>query len=69
MTKKVLITGMTCGHCSARVKEILETIEGVSKVEVNLEDKNAVLELTSEVSDGVIVNKINEVGYEVIEIV
>lgn len=69
MIKKVRIIGMSCGHCSARVKEILETIEGVSKVKVNLEEKNAILELTSEVSDNVIINKINEVGYEVIDIV
>lgn len=65
MTKIVSINGMTCGHCSARVIEALETIDGVSKVKVNLDEKNAVLELASEVSDELIISKIDEVGFEV----
>jgi len=30
------VTGMTCGHCKMSVEGALEQLEGVSKVEVNL---------------------------------
>ena len=31
------IEGMTCGHCQSRVKKALESVEGVSQVDVDLE--------------------------------
>jgi copper chaperone len=35
---------MTCGHCEMRVKKAIEAIEGVQKVEVNLQNKHVVVE-------------------------
>ena len=40
----IKIEGMSCGHCEMRVKKAIEAIEGVRKVEVNLRNKNAVVE-------------------------
>ncbi len=43
--KKVLkVSGMSCGHCSARVKAALEKVEGVTSVEVSLENGQATVE-------------------------
>jgi copper chaperone CopZ len=43
--KKVLsVEGMSCGHCVAHVKEALESVAGVSKAEVDLKKKEAVVE-------------------------
>ncbi|PQJ82892.1 heavy metal translocating P-type ATPase [Polaribacter glomeratus] len=39
------IHGMTCNGCRGHVEEILSKVEGVSKVEVNLEKAEAILEM------------------------
>ncbi|MFY9393285.1 MAG: cation transporter, partial [Halanaerobiales bacterium] len=50
--KKILeIDGMTCAHCAARVKKELEKIEGVESVEVNVEEKKAVVSLNTAISE------------------
>lgn len=51
MTKTMIIEGMMCGHCEARVKKCLEAIEGVSEADVSHEKKSAVVTLTDDVSD------------------
>ena len=38
------IGGMTCGGCVKSVTRILEGVNGVTKAEVSLEHKNAVVE-------------------------
>ncbi len=38
------IGGMTCGGCVKSVTRILENTEGVTKAEISLENKNAVIE-------------------------
>ena len=63
MKKTVKIEGMMCMHCVAHVKKALEALEGVTEVEVSLEDKQAVL--AGEVSDDAIRAAISEAGYEV----
>ena len=66
MKKTVKIEGMMCMHCVAHVKKALDALEGVTEVDVSLEDKQAVL--AGEVSDDAIRAAIAEAGYEVIEI-
>ncbi|PJO78613.1 copper ion binding protein [Neisseria brasiliensis] len=38
------VEGMTCGGCVKSVTRILENTDGVTKAEVSLENKNAVIE-------------------------
>ncbi len=68
MKKKIVIEGMTCGHCVNHVKEALSELEGVTGVDVNLDTKTAVLEATGDVNDEDIEFTIDEVGYKVISI-
>lgn len=68
MKKKILIEGMTCGHCVNHVKEALSELEGVTEVDVNLDTKTAILEATGDVSDVDIESTIDEVGYKVVGI-
>jgi copper chaperone len=68
MKKKVLIEGMSCGHCVNHVKEALSEFNGVTNVDVNLDGKYAILEATGEVKDEELKTAINEVGYKVIGI-
>lgn len=65
MKKKILVEGMSCGHCVKHVKEALSELSGVTNVEVNLEAKTAVLEASVEVKDEDIRFAIDDAGYEV----
>lgn len=68
MTRKILIEGMSCGHCVNHVKEALSEISGVKSVRVDLAGKNAVVELAHEVADETFKAAIDEAGYDVVGI-
>ncbi len=65
MKKTILIEGMQCNHCKMSVEKALGSIEGVTKVEVSLENKNAIIESTKEIQDSEIKKVIEEAGFEV----
>ena len=65
MTKTILIEGMQCNHCKMSVEKALGGIEGVTKVEVSLENKNAMIESTKEIEDSKIKEVVEEAGFEV----
>jgi copper chaperone len=63
--KKVLsIEGMSCGHCVAHVKEALESVTGVTKTDVNLGKKQAVVE-GSDLDDAAMKSAVADAGYEI----
>ncbi len=68
MKKKIMIKGMTCGHCSARVEKTLKEQEAVKSVRVDLKGENAVVELSADLSDETIKELIDDAGYDVIGI-
>lgn len=68
MVKTIYIEGMQCNHCKMTVEKALGELEGVTKVEVSLEDKKAVIELQKEIEDGKIKEVIANAGFEVTEI-
>lgn len=66
MKKKILIEGMSCNHCVGHVKNALEGLNGVTSVEVSLQDKCALVETT--VSDEILKDAIEDEGYDVVGI-
>ena len=64
MTKTLKIEGMMCPRCVAHVEKALSAVEGVSAVEVSLQDKQAVVTLAAEVADQVLLDAVTEAGYE-----
>jgi len=68
MKKKILIEGMSCGHCVNHVKEALSELNGVTNVEVNLASKTAIIEATVDIEDKDIKFAIDDAGYEVVGI-
>lgn len=68
MKKKILIEGMSCGHCVNHVKEALGEISGVAKVDVALDIKTAIIESDDVIEDKDIIAVIEDVGYDVVEI-
>ena len=66
MTKKMVIEGMMCGHCSGRVKKVLEALPQVEEAVVSHEDGTAVVTLTEEVADDVLRKTVEDQDYKVI---
>lgn len=66
MKKIISIEGMSCGHCVKHVKDALEELQDIDTVEVDLENKQAVIE--GNASDEAIKEAIEEAGYDVTNI-
>lgn len=64
MTRTVYIEGMMCNHCTAHVQKALSALDGVSGVEVSLEEKKATLTLEKNIDNAVIIDTVKEAGYE-----
>ncbi len=68
MKKTINIEGMSCMHCVNHVTEELKKVEGVSEVQVNLEEKNAVVEVGCCTPDAALKAAVEEAGYEAVSI-
>ena len=51
--------------CTVPVQKALEAVEGVKTVTMSLEQKNATVELASDVADEVLTKAVVDAGYEV----
>ena len=68
MKKVLTVNGMMCAHCKANVEKALNSLEGVASAEVNLEEKTATVELTSELSNETLSQAVTDAGYEVVSV-
>ncbi len=68
MTKTMKIEGMMCPHCEARVKKVLEEIDGVTEAVTSFKEDKAVITLSKPVADDVLAKAVVDNGYKVIEI-
>ena len=68
MTKTIRIEGMMCGHCEATVKKALESLEQVSEAKVSHEDGTAVVTLSEEVTEALLVKTIEDKDYKVLSV-
>jgi copper chaperone CopZ len=70
ITKKatIRVDGMTCAKCSGSVEKALKATEGVEKVEVNLERKEAVVDYDdAKVTEAKLREVINATGFKAVE--
>ena len=67
MIRTIKIEGMHCMNCVAAVKRELEAIEGVTKVDVSLEEAQAIVEVEN-VADETLQETIEDIGFDVVEI-
>ena len=68
LTRVMLVEGMSCGHCSARVEKALAAVEGVTAVQVDLEAKTATVTLAHPVEDSLLEHAVTEAGYTPVSI-
>ncbi len=66
MEKTLKIEGMMCPHCEARVKKVLEELDGVETVIPSHEDGTAVITLSKEVAEDLLIKTVEDQGYKVI---
>ncbi|MDK2585649.1 heavy-metal-associated domain-containing protein [Romboutsia sedimentorum] len=65
MQKKLLIEGMSCGHCVNHLKTALtEDIKGIKVLDVNLDKKYARVEMEDSVNETELNLVIEELGFE-----
>ena len=65
MTKTIKINGMMCSHCTGRVSDALNALDGVT-AEVSLDNGGqAVVTLSKDVSDEILKKTVTDAGYEV----
>ncbi len=59
------VTGMTCGHCEAAVREEVEALDGVAVVEVDREKNSLIIDVADavEVDDAAVIAAVDEAGY------
>ena len=62
-TTTVTVTGMTCGHCAASVREELSEITGVTAVEVDVASGAVTIESVAPVDAEAIRCAVVEAGY------
>ena len=65
MKKIVGIEGMSCSHCAKKVEDAFYGLPETEDIKINLEDKNAEIEFSSNVDDKIISDLIKSAGYTV----
>ncbi len=66
MEKIIKIEGMMCPHCEARVKQLLEETDGIENALCSHTEGTAVITLSKDVPDDIIVKTITDAGYKVV---
>ena len=69
MVKTIKIEGMMCMHCEASVKKALEAIDGITVNEVSHEKGIAIISLTKDIADELIIKAIEDKDYKVVSII
>ena len=64
METVILVNGMTCPHCKARVESVCKGVAGVVDAVVDLQKKNVTV--TGEANVDALKKAITEAGYEVV---
>lgn len=62
-TAEYRVTGMTCGHCEASVREEVEELAGATVTEVSSETGKLVVTAPKEVDDAAVLAAVDEAGY------
>ena len=65
MNKILNVDGITCDHCIDTIKEAVEILVGVLRVDVDIEQKKVVVEFDEKLAKPEdLIDKIEEIGFE-----
>lgn len=62
-TTRYTVTGMSCGHCEASVREEVAKIAGVEDIRVSAKEGSLVVTSATELSDADVLAAVDEAGY------
>jgi copper chaperone len=65
-TSQFRVTGMTCGHCEASVREEVGEIAGVVQVDVSATTGRLVVTSTQPLDEAAVLTAVEEAGYEAV---
>lgn len=65
-TQNFTVTGMTCGHCVSSVTEEVSEVDGVQKVDVQLD--GGTLTVEGDADPQAIIDAVSEAGYEAVAV-
>lgn len=68
MKKIIEIEGMSCSHCAEKVENALYGLPETEEVKINLENKSAEVDFSSDIDDKLISDLIKSAGYLVTNI-
>ena len=68
MERTMKINGMMCGHCSGRVKKVLEALPEVDEAIVSHQNGTAIVKLNAEIADDVLKSTVEAQDYEVVSV-
>ncbi|GGC97643.1 copper chaperone [Tersicoccus solisilvae] len=57
------VTGMTCGHCEAAVRQEVDQIPGVESIRVSAQAGTLIVNSSTEIDDAQVVAAVEEAGY------
>lgn len=60
------VTGMTCGHCEASVREEVGEIAGVTSIEVSAQTGRLVVTAEGDLDDAKVLAAVEEAGYSAV---
>ena len=63
MNTVILVEGMMCPHCKARVESVCKAVAGVTDAVVDLQAKNVTV--TGDADKAALIKAITDAGYEV----
>lgn len=62
-TSHFQVTGMTCGHCQAAVRDEVSAVKGVTGVDVDLESGRLTVHSADAVDATAVIAAVDEAGY------
>ena len=65
-TREYHVSGMSCGHCEAAVKDEVAQIPGVDSVDVNARSGRLVVRSSIPVDASAVLGAVDEAGYEAV---
>ncbi|MGQ7297982.1 heavy-metal-associated domain-containing protein [Quadrisphaera sp. KR29] len=68
MDKRYQVSGMTCGHCEASVREEVSVLAGVREVEVDASTGVLVVKATQDVPTSQVLAAVEEAGYTAVPV-
>ncbi len=62
------VSGMTCGHCELSVREEVELLAGVDRIEVSAETGRLLVSGPGPIEDSAVLAAVDEAGYSAVRV-